>query len=276
MPLRLAELYPSPRLAIFTLGGDSVSTSFGANCIALAGSAGTLVVDPLIAPAHARLVAGALARRGFPPVTHVVVTHHHTDHALGASFFARRDAVVIAQRFCAQAMSREHAALISSRRAMPALEGLFADAEPHQPQATFSEVYRIDLGDVHARALHLGPGHTLGDCVVLLPSESALVCGDLVLSGYHFNYEDAVLEGLPGALEALRALPGELILPGHGPAGGLELVEGQARYHREVAELVRGTATDDEARRAIRARYPEYLLEVAIASALLRLRRSPC
>src|SRR5512143_1223941 len=92
---RLVETPLSPRLLLLTLGGDTPLTSWGANCLALAGADATLLVDPLIAPAHARLVEEAVRRRGLPPVRHVVLTHHHTDHALGAGHFARRGVEVV-------------------------------------------------------------------------------------------------------------------------------------------------------------------------------------
>ncbi len=271
----LTESIVTPRLSVLTLGGDTPLTSYGANALALAGREGTLLVDPLIAPAHAQLVAEALARRGIPPVTHVVVTHHHTDHALGAGWFAARGATVIVHERCAAAMAAQHAAIIEERRAMPALAALFAGAEPYAPAVTFRDAYRIDLGDVTAEARHFGPGHTSGDCVVLFPSEHAVACGDLVSSGYHFNYEEANLEGLPTALDALRSLPAPRFVPGHGPVGGVEIVEQQGRYHQVVAEIIRQASSPAHARDAIRAQFPAHQLESAIESALARLWRSP-
>jgi len=258
-------------LSIFTPGGDTPLTSYGANCVPFKGAEGTLVVDPLIAPAHARLVAQALSRSGFPAVTHVVVTHHHTDHALGASWFISRGAKVIAHERCAAAIAAQHAAIIAERRAMPELSALFADAEPYVPAATFSDTYQIDLGDVGAQARHLGPGHTKGDCIVIFPSERAVACGDLVFSGYHFNYEEADLQGLRSALAALRSVPAEHFLPGHGPAGGAEIVDAQARYHEKVAQLVRDATSPADARGAIRAAFPAHRLDIAIESALVNV-----
>lgn len=266
--MTLSESLLTPRLAVFTLGGDTPLTSYGANCVAFASSDGTLLVDPLIAPAHARLIAEALSRRRFPPVTHVVATHHHTDHSLGASWFAARGAKVIAHERCAAAMAAQHATIIKERRATPALSALFADAEPYAPAATFRDAFRIDLGDAGAEARHLGPGHTQGDCIVLFPSERAIACGDLVFSGYHFNYEEADLKGLPAALHALRSIQAERFVPGHGPSGGMELAEAQARYHHTIAQLIREASSPAEARVAIRVRFPAYRLEIAIESAL--------
>ena len=80
----LREIELSPSLLLFSLGGDALETGFGANCVVAAGRDATAVIDPLVAPAHARLVDEAIRRRRLPPVAWVIATHHHTDHVLGA------------------------------------------------------------------------------------------------------------------------------------------------------------------------------------------------
>jgi glyoxylase-like metal-dependent hydrolase (beta-lactamase superfamily II) len=244
-------------------------TSWGTNCLALAGRDGTLVVDPLIAPAQARVVEVALARRGFPPVRQVALTHHHTDHALGAGHFAARGAGVLCHVRCAEAMAAQHPAMIAARRRDPALAPLFADAAPYAPTETFDSSRTIDLGDVGAEVRHLGPGHTPGDAVVIFPSERVAATGDLVFHGFHFNYEEADVGALPARLDALRALPVERFVPGHGEPGGREILDEQARYHAEVARLVRAAASPEEARAAVLARFPGFALEMAVESAVL-------
>jgi len=265
VPLR--ELLLAPRVLVLTLGGDTLATSYGANCVAVAGAARTLLVDPLVCPAHARLVADAVERRGFPPVTDVVLTHHHTDHALGAAFFAARGARVAAHRACAEAMAAQHPAMIAARRQDPAVAALFLDAEPHRPAVVFDRRHAVELGGLEAVAVALGPGHTPGDVAVHVPGESLLVTGDLVSAGYHFNYEEAEATSLAAALRALAALPATRLVPGHGPPGGPELLDAQARYHEEAARLVRGSGTEAAAVAALRARFPGHLLEVAAFTA---------
>ncbi len=265
----LHETLLTPRLLLLTLGGDTMLTSWGTNCLALAGRDGTLAVDPLIAPAHARLVEDALARRGFPRVRHVALTHHHTDHALGAGHFAARGAAVTCHTRCAEAMAAQHAGMIAARRRDPALAPLFADAEPYAPAATFESSREIDLGDVSALVRHLGPGHTPGDAVVIFPSEGVAATGDLVFHGYHFNYEEADVAALPARLEALRGLPVARFVPGHGAPGGREILEAQAHYHAEVARLVRASGNPGGARAAVLARFPGLALEMAVDSAVL-------
>lgn len=258
----------SPRLVVLTFGGDRMPTSWGTNCVALASAAGTLVVDPMIAPAHARLVEEALRERGFPEVRHVVVTHHHTDHALGASWFAARGASVVAHARCAERMAAEHASIIAARRRVPELATLFADAVPYAPSVRFEDRHAIELGDAEVQVRHLGPGHTPGDAVVLFPSEGAVACGDLVFAGYHFNYEDAHADQLPRRLDELAALPASRFVPGHGPPGEREILDEQARYHAEVARAVRSVASPAAARAAIEALHPGRALSEAIPTAI--------
>jgi cyclase len=251
-----------------TLGGDTLRTGWGANCVAFAGAAGTVVVDPLIAPAHARLVEDALRVRGFPPVRHVVLTHHHTDHALGATWFAGRGAAVIAHRRCAEEMAAQHPDAIAARRGMAEVAPLFIDAAPCAPSIQFLDRYRIDLGDSLVEVRHLGPGHTRGDAVVLFESEGAAACGDLVFAGFHFNYEEADAPALSRRLDELGALPASCFIPGHGPPGGREILDAQARYHADVAGIVRSADSRERARVAVESRFPGLALPDAIHSAI--------
>jgi glyoxylase-like metal-dependent hydrolase (beta-lactamase superfamily II) len=269
----LSEVALSPRLLVLTLGGDALETSWGTNCVALDAGEATLLVDPLVAPAHARLVERALAARGFPPVRHVLLTHHHTDHALGAGWFAARGAAVVAHRRGAADMAAQHPALVAERRRMPEVAALFADAEPHVPSILFDDRRLLRIGGVEVDARHLGPGHTPGDAVVLFPSEGAVAAGDLVFHRYHFNYEEADVAALASRLEALLALPATTFIPGHGSPGGREIVLEQARYHVEVARLARGAPSAEAAMDAIRSCFPDHALAMAIATAVAAHRR---
>jgi len=269
----LRETVLSPRCLVLTLGGDTPLTSYGANCTAVAVRDGTLLVDPFIAPAHARLLETALAARSFPPVTHTVLTHHHTDHALGAGWFSGRGAVCACHRACAEAMAAQHGTIIAARRRDPALATLFADAEPHRPAVVFDQRWSVDLGGVTVEALHVGPGHTPGDVAVLVPSEGLLASGDLLSAGFHFNYEEASLEGLSAALDRLEALGARHLVPGHGPVGGTELIAAQRRYHDQVGRLARAAPSDEGARSAVLAAFPGFHLLEGVESALQRFRQ---
>jgi len=263
----LREVALTVRVRVFTLGGDDLATSYGANCVAVRGDRATLLVDPLVAPAHARLVAEALGRDGFPPVTHVALTHHHTDHALGAGWFAAAGARVVAHRRCAEAMAEEHPGLVAARRSDPRVAGLFADAEPHAPALTFEKREAVDLGGVRAEMLHLGHGHTAGDAVVVVPSEGVAAAGDLAFRGYHFNYEQADRVGVRRSLSALASLADRFV-PGHGLPGGADVLAEQALYHDEAERIAREAPDEARAARALLARFPGHLLAATVPVAV--------
>ncbi len=256
-----------PRIRLLTLGGDEPATSFGANCVAVRGTRGTLLVDPLIAPAHAQLVADALDRAGFPAVIAVALTHHHTDHALGAGLFAARGAPVFAQRRCAQEMAAQHPAILAERRRDPALSELFRGAEPHVPARIFDDRVSIELGDLEVDVLHLGHGHTAGDAVVVVPAEGVAVAGDLLFHGYHFNYEEADRRGVRASLAALSPLA-ERFIPGHGEPGGREILAAQALYHDEAERIACDDQRPADAEAALRERFPGRLLNAAVPGAV--------
>lgn len=282
---RLEEHPIRERVWAWSLGGDRITTSYGANCVAVEGDHGVLLVDPLIAPAHARLVEAALREKTATPVRWVLLTHHHTDHALGSSWFARQGAVVLGHDECRRGMEAHHPGLLEARRSDPELAELFADAESAAPSLTFSGAVTLDLGGVEARVLHPGHGHTAGDAVLHLPGESVAVCGDLVSSGYHINYEDASLEGVRAGLELLRSLSAETYVPGHGRPGSRTILEDQKWYHAAVEEAIReGDAAERDPAETVKILtklFPSYLLEgvlpdtVRVVSSALRAPLAP-
>lgn len=256
----LRETRVRENVRVWTLGGDRIETSYGANCTAVIGRDSVLVVDPFIVPAFARLVEDALRQLTSLAVRFVVLTHHHTDHALGAGWFAGRGASVAAHAACRDAMAAEHAGLIEARRRVQELAELFRDVKPHLPGIVFDDAIEIDLGDSRARVFHPGPGHTAGDVVVWLERESVAVCGDLVSVGFHVNYEDAVIGNLESGIRALRDLNAQTYVPGHGVTGGPEILEAQLAYHAAIA----AASSVEE----VRKQFPGYALGEVLPQAL--------
>jgi len=252
---------------VFTLGGGWITTKYGANCTAVAGRQNVLLVDPLIAPAYARQIEAAVASWRPLPIRFVLVTHHHTDHALGAGYFAAKGATIVAHTACRDRMAAEHASLIEARRKQPHLAELFSDAEAYLPAVVFEKDFAFDLGGIEPRALHSGPGHTPGDAVLHLPQESVAICGDLVSSGYHVNYEDATIANLKSGLELLRSLGARTYVPGHGSPGAGRLLDDQAVYHGTLRVLADRARDQTEFFSLARGAYPGFLLEEVLSAA---------
>jgi glyoxylase-like metal-dependent hydrolase (beta-lactamase superfamily II) len=273
-PPSLAENRVSEVVSVFTYGGETLETSYGANAVAFFGDRGTVLVDPFVSPLQAAELDARLRARTAVPVTHVVLTHHHSDHALGAGYFSRRGVEVVAHAEAVARMEAEHPMLIAERRKIPAVAHLFGPAEAYAPSRVVSDGFLLEAGGLRLDVFHPGHGHTPGDLCVYAPSLGVLVAGDLVSIGYHPNLEDASVAGMRAALERLRSLPFWTLVPGHGPAGGREGVENQLSYLDEAERVVRSaleTGTEEDACAALTRAFPDHLLALVVRDSVKRL-----
>jgi cyclase len=272
----LAENRLSEAVSVFTYGGETLAESYGSNATVFFGKGALVVVDPFVSPVQAAELDVLLRARDTSPVTHVVLTHHHTDHALGAGYFAGKGAEVIAHFEAAARMAREYPALITGRRNDPDLAPLFDSAEPYAPSRLVTGGLMFEAGGLRFDVFHPGHAHTPGDLCVYAPSLGVLVSGDLVSTGYHANLEDADVAGLRGALEGLLSLPFRTLVPGHGPPGGRGAVEDQIRYLDRTQEIVAETpeaAGADGVTSAVARAFPEFRLGIVIPALIERFRR---
>lgn len=271
----LAENRLSEAVSVFTYGGETLETSYGANAVAFFGDRGIVLVDPFVSPVQAAELDARLRTRTADPVTHVVLTHHHSDHALGAGYFAARGAEVVAHAEAVARMEAEHPKLIVERRKMPAVAHLFGPAAAYAPSRVVSDGFLLEAGGLRLDVFHPGHGHTPGDLCIYAPSLGVLVAGDLVSIGYHPNLEDANVAGVRAALERLRSLPFWTLVPGHGPAGGREGLENQLSYLDEAERVVGSalkTGTEEDASAALARAFPDYLLALVVRDSVKRLR----
>jgi cyclase len=271
----LTENRLSEAVSVFTYGGETLATSYGANAVAFFGEGAIVLVDPFVSPLQAAELDARLQARVADPVTHVVLTHHHTDHALGAAYFAAKGAEVVAHEKAAARMAQEHPGLIVERRKNPEVARLFETAEPYVPSRVVSGAVLLEAGGLRLDVFHPGHAHTPGDLCVHAPGPGVLVAGDLVSTGYHPNLEDADVAGMRAALKRLRDLSFRTLVPGHGPSGGREGVEEQLRYLDTAQSVVRGTlesGTEEHARAALTRALPSFRLEIVLPALVARLR----
>jgi glyoxylase-like metal-dependent hydrolase (beta-lactamase superfamily II) len=82
---------------------------------------------------------------------------------------------------------------------------------------------------------------------VWLPKERVLCTGDAAVNGPRNKLWDADIARWPKVIEKAEGLGPAIVLPGHGDAGGVEILVGQARFlsdlYSAVAERVRAGRT---------------------------------
>lgn len=185
------------------LGGDYTTLSNGG---IIAGRNGVLIVEGTASPAGAEWLAGQARELAGRAPTHVVVTHHHGDHARGVGGFDFSPRLHVTESI------RDRVTGGFDPGAEPERARPWADVEI----LGASSPTEIDLGDRVAVVRPLD-GHTSSDLVVDVPEQGVTWCGDLVWNEMFPNYVDATPSRLSESVRALRADDRRTWVPGHGP-----------------------------------------------------------
>jgi cyclase len=194
------------------------------------GSESVLVVDTAATERRARALRDAVDRLAPGRRRIVVSTHHHGDHTFGNHLFDGPGTVFLAHEAGPAELVRKGLALQS---VWP--DVAWGHTEPVLPSLTVRDGAVVHLGGITAEVLHPGVAHTGDDLVVWLPERRVLFAGDLVFSGAAPFVLMGSLAGTAGALERLALLEPRVVVGGHGPPGGPELLGADLAYLRWVA-----------------------------------------
>ncbi|MBT2530095.1 MBL fold metallo-hydrolase [Streptomyces sp. ISL-99] len=191
----------------------------------------TLLVDTAATERRAHALREAILATGAPLPRTVVNTHHHGDHTYGNSVFVP-EATVIGHDACrAEVLT----AGLQLHQMWP--QNDFGDITVTAPTLTYSERLTVHAGGTEVRLIHPGVGHTTGDSIVHLPEYGIVFTGDLVFQGGTPFVPMGSLSGSLRALDLLRSLGAETVVPGHGPVTDPSVYDATAGYLRYVAEL---------------------------------------
>ena len=175
-----------------------------------------ILIDTCATERRTRALLRAVSREtDGAPVTCVVNTHQHGDHAYGNSLLPDETMII------------GHEATRAGLLADPIIDACppFWDPVPswgnvtrRPPNLTTSGGFTLRCGSHQIEVHHPGyRAHTDGDLVAWLPRQRTLFTGDLLFN----NVTPMVLMGsLDGALQALDWIAGfgpENVIPGHGP-----------------------------------------------------------
>ena len=143
---------------------------------------GVAVVDSQFRDSAALMLKGLSERSKDRPVDRLINTHHHGDHTDGNIVFKG-----IAKKVVAHAKALEHMKAPPPAGTPPTTEQLY-------PDATFTDVWREEIGNEWIRAKYYGPAHTSGDAVVTFERANVAHMGDL-----GFNQRHPIVDRAAGA-----------------------------------------------------------------------------
>lgn len=238
---------------------------FNSNSLVVVNEDDVLVVDSHITPATGRALIASIRAITDKPITTVVNTHFHYDHAHGNQAFGAvtivgheftrqqmageplkahtyqdwlsrttRTVESLGNRLAAMEEGEQHAAL---QRYLAGAKTELAEAEeiaPVAPNITLQERLTLFRGSREIQVVFCGRAHTGGDVVVFLPKERLVFTGDMMVGGPSW-LGDGHVDEWPATLEKLKALDFDLILPGHGPPfRNRDLIDHVAAYYRDL------------------------------------------
>jgi cyclase len=209
-----------------------------------------IVVDANF-PDGARLAMADAKKVSAKPVKFVFDTHHHGDHTYGNAVWTGAGAVTIAYQGVADEMKRyEPARWRMSMKERKDVADLHRDA-PEPPRQTFTDSpHVISDGTRRVEFYHFGWAHTRGDGFLYLPAERVLCAGDAAVNGPYNFTADGNIGNWPKVLDGALKLQVDHVLPGHGGAGGKEILVGQRAFMIELrkavqSEVAKGKKLDD-------------------------------
>jgi glyoxylase-like metal-dependent hydrolase (beta-lactamase superfamily II) len=202
----------------------------GGNIAVFTGPDGVLMVDDQFAPL-AEKIAAAIEKLDNGPIKFVLNTHWHGDHTGGNAHFGKKASIV------AHANVRKR------------LAGKSDTPKEALPVVTFGDSASVHVNGEEIRLIHLGPGHTDGDCIIHFTKSGVFHMGDLFFNG-RFPFVDlgsgGDVAGLLKVVEtALQQIPADAkIIPGHGALGTRADLEKYRDMLVETTGLVKKAIAD--------------------------------
>ncbi len=178
------------------------------------GSRSVAVIDTGGSRTVGEQVYRAIRRETDLPISHVILTHMHPDHVLGASIFAEAGAEIVGHARLTGALSDRAESYLDAFRERIG-DAAFIGTAVVLPTIEFSESLMIDLGGRELELRSWPTAHSTTDITVHDPGSGVLFTGDLVVAVQTPSL-DGSLTGWQAVLAEMAALDLSQIVPGHG------------------------------------------------------------
>jgi len=267
----------------------------------------TLVFDTGLTPHAARdLRSAAEVLTGRMP-DYVVNSHHHNDHIRGNQVFPEAMVVSTVRTFeliasqghddieadrkqapgsLAEMKTLAESQDLEDRRMgtfwLPYWEGIlasFSELQLRFPELTFKDQLIFRGTARTAQLLATSGGHTESDCLLFLPQERVVFCGDLLFVECHPYLGDCDPEAYLSILDRLKGLAAEVYVPGHGPVGGREDLDKMKLYVRTLMQqaqeaVARGMTAEAFAKHTVPEPFASWTMAKPFYDANLRFMHS--
>lgn len=217
-------LYPFTR---FFLKTESIPINDNLTMVTGGGNSGILVTDSAVVVVDTKMWKPAkklhniVQEKAGNKKVIVINTHLHGDHTFGNHLY--KGSEIIIGGYAEDAVNKE--------------------MKPEdRPTVFVKDSLILNLGNETVRLYDMGRGHTFHDLVVYLEKSKTLFTGDLVFNrinpalirtnGTGINQWKDILTALPQRFDIIT------VIPGHGDAGGVELITSLKQYFEDMQAAV--------------------------------------
>lgn len=260
---------PGPKLTPnLTKVSEHVQAIWGFPVIVfVTGETGVLAIDTGLGPSNGKIVADAARQLAPGKKLFLTTTHFHPEHAAGEGGFPPETVILRAsaqQRELEQGGAAILAQFKRSAEFGPYLEGV---DKLRNPDVTFDESMRLDLGGVSVQLLWYGAAHTQGDQMIYVEQDRVMITGDTVQNKVVPAVAGGSLESWLHVLDRLELLKPAIIVPTHSRVGDGTLIAKEKSFiedmrTRTLALKRQGIAAAEASTRMtdyFRTAYPEWV-----------------
>jgi len=209
----------------------------------IVGPDGVLAIDTGTSHRHGETLLAAIRSRTDRPVRLALITHAQKDFLFGATAFQAQGIPVMMHRGAADLMRSRCARCLAMLNKTLGEEEMRGSAVP-VPDREFDASQTLDVIGRPLRLIFFGHSSGPGDVAVLDPQSGVLFAGGLLDAQRIPDTQDGDIAGWLRGLQALRAQPAAVLVPGHGPPSGPEAIAAEEEYLRQldgrVRELLQG------------------------------------
>ena len=219
---------------------------------------GVVLIDSGQTAVDSREIAEAVKKLSPLAVRFILNTETHPDHSYGHFLFP--SAVVVNHEGAGAEMKQSYDPERWAKLS-PEIQAAAQGFKLITPHIEYGEKLTIHLGERTFELLNLGTTHSLANTAVWLPNERVLFAASVAVPNQintirpHTNIPDMFK-----AMNMMKALNPEVVIPGHGLPGTAEIFDNYTRYLNLLLQRVGAMVNEGKTLDQIKAelRMPEY------------------
>ena len=212
----------------------------GANVSCITTEKGLVLVDSPFLSKDAKEWATRIREETGQEIAYVINTDHHYDHVMGNAFLTDN---VICHTTAAKGLEYFRDKTLLKNVIKDAFPDIMDDLESDienlnlvSPHITFDKSLTLDMGDATI-ILEFAGGHSPGTILTYLVEERAVFTGDNVEGQFPY-FGQARFSGWKATIRKILSTDVEIVVPGHGLVGGMEMVEKYDTFFQSLEEEV--------------------------------------